>query len=57
MVDKEQFTIRVENLILNKIRVISKEERRSLNAQIEYVLEKYVKEYEKNNGVVKVKEE
>lgn len=48
--DKIQFTLRLDSNIYNKIKGISEVERRSLNSQIEYLLEKSVKEYEENKN-------
>ena len=44
--EKRQFTLRLREDIHDKIKLIAEENRRSLTMQIEYVLEKYIKEYE-----------
>jgi hypothetical protein len=46
--DKIQFTLRLDSNIYNKIKSISEVERRSLNSQIEYLLEKCIQEYDKS---------
>jgi len=45
---KEQYTIRIENIYLEKLKIIANKELRSLNNQIEYFLAKEIKEYEDN---------
>lgn len=46
------FTLRLTEEIEFKIAVIANEEKRSKNAEIEYILEKYIKEYEEKNGKI-----
>ncbi len=41
--------IRIPETIWEKIREISEKEERSINAQIVYVLKKFIEEYEKEN--------
>jgi hypothetical protein len=55
--DKTRFTLRLDDNILEKIKIISEQNRRSVNAQIEYFLEQCVIEYEKQNGVIKISNE
>ena len=49
---KEQYTIRLEEPILDKCRVIAKRELRSLNNQIEWLVHEAVKDYESKNGKI-----
>ena len=42
--------IRIPEELWNKIKEISENEERSINAQIIYILKKYIEEYEKENG-------
>jgi len=42
--EKIQITLRIDTDIYNKLKAISEIERRSLNSQIEYFLEKCTKE-------------
>lgn len=55
--EKRQFTIRIDDDILNKIGYIAKKNKRSLNAQVEYTLEKCVTDYEKEHGPIPYQEE
>ena len=52
-----QTGIRFEPELLYKITCIAKENKRSLNAQLEYLAQKCVKEYEAANGPIFVDEE
>ncbi len=51
-----QSGIRFEPELLYKISVVAKENKRSLNAQLEYLAQICVKEYEKENGEIEVDE-
>lgn len=55
--NKIQTGIRFEPQLLYKITVVAKENKRSLNAQLEFLAENCVKEYEKINGVISIDEE
>lgn len=52
--DKIRFTLRVEESILDRLKLIADKSHRSVNAQIEYVLEQFIQEYEKEKGSIKV---
>ena len=54
--DKIQTGLRLEGTALRKITFIAKLKKRSLNAQIEYAIQKCIDEYEKQNGVIILKE-
>ena len=54
--DKIQTGLRLEETALKKITFISKIKKRSLNAQIEYVVQKCIDEYEKENGLIEFAE-
>ena len=49
---KIQTGIRFEFDLLDKITYIAKQNKRSFNAQMEYLAEQCVKEYEKENGPI-----
>jgi len=51
-VQKEQYTIRIEEASLEKSRIISAKEKRSLNSQIEYFIAKGIEQYEKENSEI-----
>ena len=52
MVSKVLTGLRLEESTWQKISYISKRNKRSLNSQIEYLVENYIEEYEKQNGVI-----
>lgn len=55
--NKVQTGIRFEPELLYKIAYIAKENKRSLNAQLEFLAQTCVKEYEKQNGKISMDEE
>lgn len=55
--NKVQTGIRFEPELLYKIAYVAKENKRSLNAQLEFLAQSCVKEYEEANGVIPVDEE
>ena len=55
--NKIQTGIRFEPELLYKISYVAKQNKRSLNAQLEYLAQESVKEYEKENGEIPVDEQ
>ena len=55
--NKIQTGIRFEPELLYKITCVAKENKRSLNAQLEYLAQICVKEYEAENGSIPVNDE
>ena len=55
--NKIQTGIRFEPELLYKITYVAKENKRSLNAQLEYLAQECVKEYERTHGTILVSEE
>ncbi len=55
--NKIQTGIRFEPELLYKITQVAKKNRRSLNAQLEYLAQECVKAYEAANGAIAVDEE
>ena len=55
--NKIQTGIRFEPELLYKITAVAKDNKRSLNAQLEYLAQKCVKEYEQINGLIPVDDE
>lgn len=55
--NKIQTGIRFEPELLYKITVVAKENKRSLNAQLEYLAQQCVKEHEAVNGEIPVGDE
>lgn len=54
--NKIQTGIRFEPELLYKISVVAKENKRSLNAQLEYLAQNCVKEFENANGSIPLDE-
>ena len=46
------FSLRISEILLDKIKYIAEENKRSANKEIEYILEQYVKKYERENGTI-----
>ena len=55
--NKIQTGIRFEPELLYKITCVAKENKRSLNAQLEFLAQQCVKEYEAENGAIPVDED
>ena len=55
--NKVQTGIRFEPELLYKITYVAKDNKRSLNAQLEYLAQLCVKEYETANGTIPVTDE
>jgi len=55
--DKVQTGIRFEPEMLAKITRISKKNRRSLNAQLEFLVQKCIEEYELENGEIQIEDD
>ena len=55
--NKVQTGIRFEPELLYKITYIARDSKRSLNAQLEYLAQQCVKEFEATNGSIPVDEE
>ena len=47
------FSVRIEKDVMDKMRILAKENGRSLNKQIEFAVKQYLKTYEAENGEVK----
>ena len=54
--DRTQTTIRFTPEISAKIAIIAKKEHRSMNSMVEYLVEKFIAQYERENGEVKIPE-
>lgn len=48
------FSLRVSENMLEKIKIIAEKNKRSANKEIEFALEKYIYEYEKDHGEVEL---
>ena len=56
MTTKKQTGIRFEPELLYKLAVVAKANKRSLNAQLEFLAEECVKAYEEQNGSIPIDE-
>lgn len=54
--NKPRFTYRTEQYILDKLDFIAKQNKRSTCAELDMIVENYIKEYEKNHGTIEIKE-
>jgi len=54
--DKIQTGLRLQQPVLEKITFIAKKEHRSLNAQIEYIVQEYIEQYEEKHGNIEINE-
>ena len=54
MSNKAQTCIRLEPELLYKIAVVAKKNSRSMNGQIEYLIQQCVTEYEEKNGNIPI---
>ena len=50
------FSLRVSEELLDKIKCIAAQNKRSANKEIEFVLEQYVRQYEQAHGTLDTKE-
>ncbi|MBQ3603096.1 MAG: Arc family DNA-binding protein [Clostridia bacterium] len=48
----QPFSLRVSENLRDKIKFIANQNKRSTNKEIEFILENYVNEYEKNHGAI-----
>ena len=54
MKSRKTFTLRLEESMLSKLGYISAQNKRSINNQIEVLLEKFIEDFEKDNGKIPV---
>lgn len=52
--DKRQFTLRLQEENFLKVKYLADKDRRSIAMEIEYILEQYIAEHEKKNGIIKM---
>ena len=55
--NKVQTGLRLNGITYEKVKVISAREQRSLNNFIEFVIQRYIEEYEKGNGEIQISPE
>ena len=56
-VQEAPYSLRLDRVSMDKIRVLAKEGRRSINMQLCIAVESYLKEYEKEHGEITVDQE
>lgn len=52
--NKIQTGLRLNEILYEKAKFISSKEQRSLNNFIEYVVQKYIDDYEAKNGIIQI---
>lgn len=50
------FTLRIDNTLQEKIKIIAEKEDRAITSQYERIVRKYIEEYETQHGPIKVNE-
>lgn len=55
--DEARFTMRIHPIIMAKLKVIAKQNGRSINKEIEQILKWVVDDYERTNGRIKLAED
>ena len=53
-VQANPYPLRIDKTIMNKFKVIAKNNGRSVNKEIEYILKGVVDDYEKQHGVISI---
>ena len=48
------YTLRINEVLHSKLKYIAKEEMRSFNSELEFIIKQYIKEYEKKHGEIEV---
>uniref|UniRef100_A0A7C5V684 Arc family DNA-binding protein n=1 Tax=Caldicellulosiruptor owensensis TaxID=55205 RepID=A0A7C5V684_9FIRM len=51
------FTLRIPEKLLAKLRVVANINKRSVNKEIEFLIERYIEEFEAEHGEIKIEEE
>lgn len=46
------FSLRVSDELMDKLKYLAEKNRRSINKQIEFILDAYISDYEKENGAI-----
>lgn len=50
----QPFSLRVSEELIEKIKIIAKNHKRSTNKEMEFILENYVEDYENERGKIKL---
>jgi len=54
MTEKRAFTLRMQEINYEKIKLIAAKNKRSIAMQIEYLIEECIEKFEKENGTIEV---
>ncbi|MCL2675220.1 MAG: Arc family DNA-binding protein [Firmicutes bacterium] len=54
--DKVQTGLRLDYVALRKMTIIAKKQMRSLNAQLEFITQNFIEQYEKEHGKINLDE-
>ncbi len=46
------FSLRIPEELLEKVKIIAQENKRSANKEIEYIIADYIRKYEETNGTI-----
>ncbi len=57
MNSRKTFTLRLDEKMLDKLHFVSEKNKRSVNNQIEFLLEQFIEDFEKENGVILLPDE
>jgi len=57
MIDKYSYTLRIDTPSWHKFQYISNKNKRSLNKQLELIIELFIAAYEKENGEIQIDSE
>ncbi len=52
-----KFSLRVDSKTYKKIQYISEKNKRSINGQLDFIIESYIEKFEEVNGKIKITEE
>ncbi len=53
-ISKIQTGLRIDEVTYGKLKTLSENENRSLNNLVEYIIKKYLSDYESENGIIPV---
>ena len=56
MVQQNPYPLRIDKELLDKFKVVAKENGRSVNKEIEFLIKKSVSQFESENGKISIKE-
>jgi len=53
-IQENPYPLRIDNTIMKKMKVISKDNGRSVNKEIEFILKKHIQDIEAEKGTIKI---